>query len=179
MTYVERRVRIGDWLVPYDDASQDVVLHRTLADVLHAQPGVDTDCMNTRCIQAQRNAHVFPHHVYLVSTIKSRVYIVDRLDDAGLPAHALRYELTRRDSALIGAHDRYGAGEVGELKLRVPRDPKGSPKRAAYGSRFADGEGRFSGDGKASRQARPVTNGARARYMVAVGALRAQDGDAT
>lgn len=177
---IERRIRIGDWLVPYDDATAEVVLERTLADILSASPGDDQDCMNSRCIRAQRNAHVFPHPVFIVSTIATRVYVVDRLDDAGLPSHAVRYQLTKRDRGLINAHDRYGAGEPGELRLRIPRDPKGSPKRAAgkQAGRFGDTGGRYSGNGKVSRNARPVTGqslGARARFKVAVGALRPSD----
>lgn len=182
---IERRVRIGDWLMPYDDATQEVTLERTLTDILTATPGDDTDCMNSRCIRAQRNKHVFPHPVFMVSTIKTRVYVVDRLTDAGLPAHAIRYELSKADGNLIATHDRYGAGEPGPLRLRVPADPKGSPKRAAYPKgRFGDpetgdgggnGGGRYSGNGKATRNVRPVTShslGAKARYKVAVGALK-------
>lgn len=176
MTALERRIRIGDWLVPYDDATTEVVVERTLADILTATPGDASDCMNSRCIRAQRNAHVFPHNVFLVSTIKSRVYVVDQLDDAGLPAHAIRYELTARDRKLIDAHDRYGAGEPGQLRLRIPRDPKGSPRRAASSQRgrFGSVEGRYSGSGKATRTQRPVTShslGAKARFVAAVGAL--------
>jgi hypothetical protein len=85
---IERRIRIGDWLVPYDDAKQEVIIERSLADILQAVPGNALDCMNSRCIRADRNRHVFSHPVFIVSTIKSRVYIVDQLDAAGLPAHA-------------------------------------------------------------------------------------------
>jgi hypothetical protein len=175
-TAIERRIRIGDWLVPYDDAATEVVVERTLADILNATPGDDRDCMNSRCIRAQRNAHVFPHPVFIVSTIKSRVYVIDQLDDGGTPAHAVRYELTNRDRALINAHDRHGAGEPGQLRLRIPRDPKGSPKRAASSQqgRFGDKGGRYSGNGKATRATRPVTShslGAKARFVAAVGSL--------
>lgn len=178
---VARRIRIGDWLVPYDDATQEVVLDRTLADILNATPGDHADCMNTRCIQAQRNAHCFPHPVVMVSTIKSRVYIVDQLDpDASepTPAHAVRYELSKRDSDLIQTHDRYGAGEPGELRLRIPRDPKGSPNRARVKQegRFGkNGKKRHSGNGKRKNPTqRPITGhslGAQAHYKVAVGGL--------
>jgi hypothetical protein len=138
--------------------------------------------MNSRCIRAQRNAKVFPHPVYLVSTILTRVYIVDQLDDAGLPAHAIRYALTERDSKLINAHDRHGVGIDGELRLRIPDDPKGSPKRRQYDGGFAEGGGRYSGDGKSKGvMRRPITHnalGARARYLVAVGAgLNLDDDD--
>jgi hypothetical protein len=176
MTALERRIRIGDWLMPYDDATTEVVLERNLIDILNATPGDDQDCMNSRCIRAQRNAHVFPHPVFIVSTIATRVYVVDRLDDAGNPAHAVRYQLTDKDRGLINAHDRYGAGEPGELRLRIPSDPKGSPKRAA-----SDPEGRYgggprrSGNGKNTRGTRPVTShslGAKARFKVAVGSLK-------
>jgi hypothetical protein len=167
--------------VPYDDAEREVVVERTLADILKATPGSDLDCMNSRCIRAQRNHHAFPHPVFIVSTIKSRVYVVDRLDDSGLPAHAVRYELTRRDSSLINAHDKLGAGEPGELRLRIPNDPKGSPRRAEgrQAGRFAQIKGRFSGDGKVKKVSRPVTSvsfsGARGRYVAAVGALKMDD----
>lgn len=178
---VERRIRIGEWLVPYDDATAEVVVERTLADILTATPGSDLDCMNSRCIRAQRNRHAFPHPVFIVSTIKSRVYVVDKLDAGGVPAHAIRYELTRRDSALINAHDTLGAGEPGELRLRIPRDPKGSPKRAASGGQRY-GRERYSGDGKVTKISRPVTiasfSGPHGRYVAAVGALKLEGGAA-
>jgi hypothetical protein len=155
----EKRIRIGDWLIPYDDATAEVVLERTLIDILQATPGNAQDCMNSWCIRAQRNRHAFPHPVYVVSTIASRVYIVDRLDGSGNPAHAVRYELTKRDRALINAHDRYGAGELGELRLRVPTDPKGSPRRAA----------RNGGHGHNAVASHSL--GAKARFAAAVGAL--------
>ena len=169
------RVPIGDWLVPYDDAAADVVVERTLTDILKATPGDHLECMNSRCIRAQRNEHVFPHPVFIVSTIKSRVYVVDQLDDAGLPAHAVRYELTARDRRLIDAHDRFGEGEPGQLRLRVPTDPKGSPKRAARKGR----KGRHPAPGEAvTPKPRPPASyslGAKARYVAAVGALRNGD----
>jgi hypothetical protein len=170
----ERRTRFGNWLVPYDDAKQEVVIERSLMDILKAVPGDAEQCMNSRCIRAQRNRHAFPHPVLLVSTIASRVFIVDRLDENGEPAHVIRYELSKRDSKLIHAHDAMGAGEAGPLKLRVPKDPKGSPKRAAYGGRFSDAPGRYSGDGKAKHMKRPVTSrsiGAKHRIVIAVGGL--------
>lgn len=177
MTAIERRIRIGDWLVPYDDATDEVVVLRTLADILKGIPGDHLECMNSVCIRAQRNLHVFPHPVFVVSTIATRVYVIDRLDDAGVPAHAVRYQLTKRDRALINAHDRYGAGEPGELRLRIPSDPKGSPRRRASSQRgrYGDGDGgRRSGNGKATRKPRPVTShslGAKARFVAAVGAM--------
>lgn len=170
---LNRRVRIGEWLVPYDDAKTAVRLERKLVDVLTAQPGSDQDCMNSRCIRAQRNAHVFPHPVFIVSTTKSRVFIVDQLDDAGEPAHAVRYQLSERDSKLILQHDRDGVGELGTLYMRPPKDPKGSPHRRAYGGTFAEtGSNRRT----KTKPTRPVTGGvagrgAAARYKVAVGGL--------
>jgi hypothetical protein len=177
MTAVERRIRINDWLIPYDDATEEVTVERKLHDILTATPGDDQDCMNSRCIRAQRNHHVFPHPVFIVSTIRSRVYVVDKLDAAGNPAHAIRYELAKRDRDLVNAHDRWGAGEPGELRLRIPHDPKGSPKRAARaGRRYADADS----PGKRGTGARrhPVTShslGAKARFKVAVGALRGNE----
>lgn len=170
-----RRIRIGDWLVDYDDAEVEVVLERHAADILKAKRGNDQECMNSQCIKAQRNRHVFPHNVYMVSTIKSRVYIVDQLDDSGEPSHAVRYELSKRDRALIDSHDRLGVAETGDLVLRIPKDPKGSPKRASYPGRFADTspDARYAGDGSEVRGLRPVTShslGAKARVVVAVGA---------
>lgn len=163
-----RRIRIGDWLVDYDDATQDVELERTMKDVLTAIPGDDANCMNSRCIRAHRRERVFPHAVYLVSTIKSRVYVVDQINDAGEPVHAVRYQLSERDSRLIGEHDKYGAGEPGVLKLRVPRDPKGST-HCSSGYQGANGNGNYTG-----KRNRPVTSvGAKARFKVAVGALSA------
>jgi len=173
----DRRVRIGDWLVPYDDATQEITLQRTMRDVLQATPGDHTKCMNTRCIEAHKRDGLFPHPVYLVSTIKTRVYVVDELDDYAEPAHAVRYELSERDSKLIGEHDKYGVGVPGTLTLRVPTDPKGSPKRAARDGgkgRFADGAGHGSNAGGqySGKSRRPITSiGAAARFKVAVGAL--------
>lgn len=163
-----RRIRIGDWLVPYDDATKEIHLNRTMKDVLTAVPGDDANCMNSRCIMAQRREKVFPHPVYLVSTIKSRVYIVDQMDDSGLPTHAIRYELSARDSRLIGEHDTYGVGEPGVLKLRVPRIPKGEDHNGwAKTGRHDDGPARKYA-GKSNRTVTSI--GAKARFKVAVGA---------
>lgn len=175
-TFVERRIRIGDVLVDYDDAAQDVSVERKIVDILMATPGDDLNCMNSLCIRAQRNHHVFPHPVYAVSTIRTRVYIVDQLNDLGGFSHCIRYELSAKDSRLINEHDKYGSAEPGTLTLRVPRDPKGSPKRSATGGgRFSDGAGHGQDLGKpyAGIKNRPVTSGrgAAGRFKVAVGAL--------
>ena len=173
---VARRVRIGEWLVPYDDATDPVIVERGLGDILKAIPGNDLECMNSRCIRAQRNRHVFNHPVYLVSTIKTRVFIVDALTDSGEPAHAIRYALSRKASRDIEAHDVTAGATPGPLRLSLPPDPKGSPKRAAYPKRYADTNAgtRAKGNGKATRTLRPVSHGARARYVAAVGALQAE-----
>jgi hypothetical protein len=183
---VARKIRIGGTLVPYDDAAQEVSLERTNIDILTATPGDDQNCMNSICIKAQRNLHVFPHAVFAVSTIKTRVYIVDQLTDTGEFAHCVRYELSGKDSHLISDHDKYGSGEAGILTLRTPSDPKGSPNRAAAGGgRFRDGGGNGNNPGghyDGSSNSRPVTggtnHGATARYKIAVGALNLPDGKA-
>lgn len=176
-----RRIRFGEYLIPYDDAPENITVQRTAADILKATPGSDGECMNSRCIQAQRNAHIFPHPVYMVSTIKSRIFIVDRLDDSGEPAHAVRYQLGKKDGRLIDRHDSAQLAEPGELILRRPYDPKGSPVRAATrGARFGTlPKGtRHSGDGRHDRvnpSPRPITavpRGAAARVVVAVGAAK-------
>lgn len=169
---IDRRIRIGDnhnsWLVPYDDAKKPVTIKRTIVDVLTATPGSDTECMNSKCIKAQRNEKAFPHPVYLVSTIKSRVYIVDKLSDDGQPAHAIRYQLSDRDSRLIGTHDSDGAGIDGDLTLRVPKTPKGvSHKQWPVDT---DQYPRQNAGGGVKRKV--TGRGASARYMVAVGALQ-------
>lgn len=172
MTGNSRRIRIGDWLVDYDDATRDIELERTIKDVLTAIPGDDQNCMNSRCIMAQRREKVFPHPVYLVSTIKSRVYIVDKLTDAGDPAHAIRYQLSKRDSRLIGEHDALGVGEPGTLRLQIPAEPKGTSHLTAVEATLGykpSGKGSKTYSGKSKR---PITSvGAKGRYMVAVGAL--------
>jgi hypothetical protein len=175
---VARNIRFGGVLIPYDDATQEVSLERTNVDILMATPGDDQKCMNSLCIKAQRNHHVFPHPVYAVSTIKTRVYIVDQLTDTGEFAHCIRYELSGKDSRLISDHDKYGSGEPGVLNLRIPSDPKGSPKRRAgkNGGGFKDGAGHGKNPGTpyTGQKNRPITgSGASARYKVAVGALKA------
>lgn len=161
-----RRIRIGDWLVPYDDATHEIHLSRTMKDVLTAVPGDDANCMNSRCIMAQRREKVFPHPVYLVSTIKSRVYIVDQMGEDGLPAHAIRYELSSRDSRLIGEHDSYGVGEPGVLRLQVPRIPKGEDHNGWAKTGRKSEARKYTG-----KTNRAVTSiGAKARFKIAVGA---------
>lgn len=163
----DRRIRFGDVLVPYDDATDTVQIQRTVTDILKATPGDDKNCMNSQCIKAQRNKRVFPHAVYAVSTIKSRVYIIDQLDDAGNFAHAIRYELSAKDSALIQEHDSHAAGEPGELTLKVPRDPKGSANKSSWN------KDRYPSGSRTGGKSRPITSGrgATARMKVAVGAL--------
>lgn len=169
-----RNVRIAEWLVPYDDATRNVVLERSIADVLTAKPGIDGECMNSRCIKRHRQSNIFPHPVYIVSTIKTRVYIVDQLDSKGDPSHVVRYELSSRDARLISEHDRTGSGELGALILHVPRDPKGSLKgrRSPFDQR--DDFGRQK---PGRRTHKPMPHGAEARFKVAVGAGLADDDD--
>jgi hypothetical protein len=87
---VSRRVRIGGVLVPYDDAKRNVHLQRTVVDVLKATPGDNQNCMNSQCIRAQRNSNCFPHPVYVACTMKTVVYIIDKLTRSGEFAHAVR-----------------------------------------------------------------------------------------
>lgn len=170
-----RRIDFGGVLVDYDDATREVRLDRTNADILVANPGDSMHCMNSNCIV--RNRSVFPHPVYVASTLKSRVFIADAIDTTGNPTHVVRYELDERSARLIHDHDSHGVGVPGELVLRVPRDPKGSPKRraAAGGGGFAEGAGHGNDPGARStgERSRPITSdarGAAARYKVAVGA---------
>lgn len=162
---VNRRIRIGGQLVAYDDATEEVLLQRTIVDVLKAKPGDHQNCMNSQCIKAQRNRNAFPHQVWAVSTIKSRVYIVDQISLKGenvVFQHAIRYELPKKESQLIHAHDTTATGEPGDLKLKTPRDPKGSVKRRQNaGSSFASGAGHGNTPGKPStgQRDRPITAG--------------------
>lgn len=174
-----RRITIGEWSVPYDDAPETVVIERSLGDILGATPGNDLECMNSRCIRAQRNERAFPHPVFVVSTTASRVYIVDRLDDSGQPAHAVRYELGKRAMREIRSHDRDGTAQPGELRLDVPREPKGSQRRATRAGRTSHRENRKQNAGTGP-QAQVVgtaipsglngPRGSQRRYVVAVGA---------
>lgn len=164
-TAANRRIRIGGQLVAYDDATEEVLLQRTIVDVLKAKPGDHQNCMNSQCIKAQRNRNVFPHQVWAVSTIKSRVYIVDEIGLNGenvVFKHAIRYELPPKESQLIHAHDTTAAGEPGNLKLKTPRDPKGSTKRRQNaGGSFAAGAGHGNTPGKQNtgQRDRPITAG--------------------
>lgn len=179
----DRKIPFGDddhtWLIPYDDATHDVVLDRSPLDILRATPGDDGGCMNARCILAQRRSSVFPHDVFMVSTIKTRVYIVDQINDRGEPLHCIRYELAPRDQKLIDAHDKFGAGEPGRLRLRTPSDPKGSPKRASRkGVRYAEGGGHGASSGTQStgKRRRPLkTRGTHRRFQVAALSLDLPD----
>lgn len=173
---IPRKVRILDWLMPYDDATQNVTVEITVSDILNGIPGSDTDCMGARCIQAQRNEHLFPHDVIMVSVTLTRVFIVDKLNENGEPAHAVRYEIQNRDRRMIALHDRYGIGEPKALRLKIPRDPKGSPIRGASDQRgrFGETSGRYSGSGEnTGKTTRPVAQHsirANGRLVIAVGA---------
>lgn len=175
-TLIDRRVEIGGQLVPWDDAPHDVVLERKLIDILKATPGNPQLCMNSMCISAQRNAHVFPHPVYAVQTTKLRVYVVDSItvDDTNADVsfnHAFRYELYEKDSKLIHAHDASGAGEPGELRLRVPRELKGHQKRGGPGITDPEAREEYNKIRVARRSQRKSTlRGRKQRYVTAVGA---------
>lgn len=180
----ERRIRLGNQLVPYDDATEEVNLDRIASDIAKAKPGDAMKCMNAQCIKAQRNWQLFPHSVYAASVIPSMAYIVDEIElngDRVVFKHAVRYQLTQKESKLIRNHDTFGVGEAGLLRLRIPRDPKGSPKRAASaaknggGGRYADGAGHGSNPGEQStgKRNRHVTGnaGRAADHRVVVAAL--------
>jgi hypothetical protein len=110
------------WLVEVDDATEDVLLDRTVKDILTARRGVASHCMNANCIV--RSAERFPHKVYLASVIKTSALLVDELTEDGEPAHAVRYVLTEAASREIQRHDAEGVAQPGDLWLRVPRGNK-------------------------------------------------------
>lgn len=150
----------SSWLVEVDDATEDVLLDRTVKDILLARPGVATHCMNAQCIV--RSADRFSHKVYMASVIKTTALVVDAVTEKGEPEHAVRYVLTEATSREIQRHDSDGVAHPGDLWLRHPKG------RSRLGS--SHGESGKGGGHSTGERTHKATVGAKGRLAVAVGA---------
>lgn len=175
---ITRRVRLGadkkrgfkGWLIPYDDARRDVVIFRKMIDIWKGDPGSayadgkTEGCMNDQC--ALRNKRLFPHPVFAVSTIKSRMYVVDKVDrKTGEPLHCVKYVLSASDGDDIARHDVLRTAVEATLTLRAPR---GTDKKGAV---HGDGSKRGPSHPKDPKSA-SLSRGEEARLLAAVGAMR-------
>jgi hypothetical protein len=159
-----QRIRIGDDLVDYDDAKRDVKIRRELIDIWKGDPGKAGECMNAQCIR--RNKRTFPHPVWAVSVLKSRVFIVDKVDRReGVPLHAIRYVLSAKDGDEIAQHDILGSAIPATLTLRAPkgRDVKGT-EHPTNNERLRPRNEKPKG--------LPVSRGEKARLLAAVGVMK-------
>ena len=159
---LRKRIFDGDtghsWLVDANDATEDVLLDRTVLDILTAKRGVASHCMNANCII--RSAERFPHKVYMASVIKTTALVVDKVTEEGEPAHAVRYVLTEATSREIQNHDAVGVAAPGDLWLRAPKG------RARLGSKH--GESGRGGGRNTGERTHKATVGAKGRLRVAV-----------
>jgi hypothetical protein len=75
------------WEVKISRAKRPVVL---LGPLKQGRPGTSIGCGISELARNQPDA--FPHKAYLVSVIKTSMFVVDKLDHRGLPAHAVWYK---------------------------------------------------------------------------------------
>lgn len=156
------RVRVDGMLFPYDDATKDVTLDRSMMDVWKGQPGKPGECMNAVCIM--RSKRKFGHKVLGASVFGSRVYIFDT------PDHLIRYILSEKDTRLVNAHDEHALSQPGTLRLLAPRghDKGGTP----HGGHDTRPNPKTGADRTTGKRKKVLARGERARVIAAVGAGR-------
>lgn len=102
------------WTVKVSDAKQDVTINGSLKDALLGAEGSTVGCAISNVGFSNRDE--FPHPCYLVSVSKRVAYVVDKLDKAGQPCHAVEY------------HHSYGRiteeNDKGTLKQLVKEKPQ-------------------------------------------------------
>lgn len=79
------------WTVAITDAKNSVTVNGAVAHALRAKPGVTVGCALSNVASDAANVKAFPHPVKLVSITKSTAYVVDKVNKAGIPSHAVRY----------------------------------------------------------------------------------------
>lgn len=101
------------WTVTVTDAKEPITFNGTIEQALKGHAGVTVGCaISYTC---RENAKAFPHAVYLASITKTTALMVDRLNKAGQPTHAVIYEHSYPH--IISWNDRR------ELKKMVKEDP--------------------------------------------------------
>jgi len=83
----KKTIRLG---VKARNATSNVILSRTLTDVMSGTEGLSVTCANAECALRQ-NGEAFPHPVYLAEFTDNRAYIVDKLDKRGVPSSCVVY----------------------------------------------------------------------------------------
>jgi hypothetical protein len=170
----QRRVNLDGQYYDYSDAHQRVEVPRTLLDISKAKRGKADKCMNS--LACLRNKDLFPHAVIAVSTVKRRVYVIDKVyfrSKSGTAGHTWRYTLSAKNGNEIAEHDLLGVGKPATLILRPPT---GTEKAGADRRR-----GRGSGDSNNRRHNAKnkgtFSRGETARLIAAVGAMRSTEGE--
>ena len=154
------------WTVRVSDAKKSVTINGSIKDALQGAEGSTVGCAISNVGFSNRDG--FPHPCYLVSVSKRVAYVVDKLDKAGQPCHAVEY------------HHSYGRiteeNDKGTLKKLVRekpeimerpftlRPPSPSTKRKHGPSHFT---GERTAPGQKPRGATIVHRGALARAELA------------
>ncbi len=80
------------WTVNVRDAKTPVTINGELYHALKAQRGVTIGCALSNVAMDSKNKDSFPHPAYFVSVMKSKVFVIDKLNAAGQPISAVRYD---------------------------------------------------------------------------------------
>jgi len=148
------RTKIGTEFYEYTDADIDVVLTRSVDDILHAKRGSVQKCMNANCIA--RLASQFPYPVIGSAVYRTVAFVFDK------PGHAVRYMLKQSETKEIDRHDAKGIAETGVLHLLAP---VGRQKTGSGHDR--NNSGGHGSDGSRAKQLPPGEAG---RLVALVGA---------
>jgi hypothetical protein len=104
------------WTVRVTDAKKPVTLDGKVVHALMGERGKTIGCGLSNMAVDRANAGAFPHPVIVASFAKRIAWIVDKVDKAGQPVHAVRYQHS------------YGhitdANDAGLLKKMVKEKPE-------------------------------------------------------
>lgn len=100
------------------DGTQSLFVNRTTLDVLQGERYNVEGCGDA--FACRREAAKFPHPVYGVQAFYHYVFVVDRLDSDGMPAHLIRYQSPEEEARIKKAFDHGFRMPPGIVHLLAP-----------------------------------------------------------
>jgi len=140
--YLDERDLTKFVTVAISRATRVVKIKREDFDVRDSRPGSTIGCVNSVCAH-RLGDKAFPHPVHLAVFTASRAYIVDKVNKAGIPVHAVWY--AHDDKLGVNLNDHIHPRNVLKRVLDLNRVVTLRPPTKRFGSYIPGNGGKVSG----------------------------------